>query len=158
MDTISRRMFRRLHHTKHELAKASCQKTISNEIDSQEKTLALLLSISCGFLGNFAKMACWHPPPEGWRPLLGEVLDPPLKTSANVDFSKCLISPQNWLKLVTKISKIPLRAKNLHEAGFPKINYFSTCEVFHLVISFLEVKGSSSVLSVNTNSCMTNRH
>ena len=30
------------------------------------------------FLGNFGKLVCWHPPPGSWRPLLGEILDPPL--------------------------------------------------------------------------------
>ena len=27
------------------------------------------------FLGNFGKIVCWRPPPEGWRPHLGEILD-----------------------------------------------------------------------------------
>ena len=32
------------------------------------------------FLGKFGKIVCWRPPPpESWRPLLGEILDPPLK-------------------------------------------------------------------------------
>ena len=32
------------------------------------------------FLWNFGKTVCWRPPPppEGWRPHLGEILDPPL--------------------------------------------------------------------------------
>ena len=32
------------------------------------------------FLGKFGKIVCWHPPPPlgSWRPLLGEILDPPL--------------------------------------------------------------------------------
>ena len=30
------------------------------------------------FLGNFGKIVCWRPPPGSWRPLLGEILDPPL--------------------------------------------------------------------------------
>ena len=30
------------------------------------------------FLGKLVKIACWRPPPEGWRPHLGEILDPPL--------------------------------------------------------------------------------
>ena len=31
------------------------------------------------FLGKFGKIVCWRPPPRGsWRPLLGEILDPPL--------------------------------------------------------------------------------
>ena len=29
------------------------------------------------FLGKFGKIVRWHPP-ESWRPLLGEILDPPL--------------------------------------------------------------------------------
>ena len=29
------------------------------------------------FLGNFGKIICWRPP-GSWRPLLGEILDPPL--------------------------------------------------------------------------------
>ena len=29
------------------------------------------------FLGKFGKIVCWCPP-ESWRPLLGEILDPPL--------------------------------------------------------------------------------
>ena len=29
------------------------------------------------FLGKFGKIVCWRPP-ESWRPLLGEILDPPL--------------------------------------------------------------------------------
>ena len=31
------------------------------------------------FLGNFGKIVCWRPP-GSWRPLLGEILDPPLLT------------------------------------------------------------------------------
>ena len=30
------------------------------------------------FLEKFGKIVCWHPPPGSWRPLLGEILDPPL--------------------------------------------------------------------------------
>ena len=30
------------------------------------------------FLGNFGKIICWRPPLGSWRPLLGEILDPPL--------------------------------------------------------------------------------
>ena len=31
------------------------------------------------FLGKFGKFVCWRHPPRGsWRPLLGEILDPPL--------------------------------------------------------------------------------
>ena len=32
------------------------------------------------FLGKFGKIICWRPlpPPGSWRPLLGEILDPPL--------------------------------------------------------------------------------
>ena len=34
------------------------------------------------FLGKFGKIVCWRPPPPGsWRPLLGEILDPPLYAS-----------------------------------------------------------------------------
>ena len=33
------------------------------------------------FLGKFAKIVCWRPP-ESWRPLLGEILDPPLPVVA----------------------------------------------------------------------------
>ena len=29
------------------------------------------------FLGKFGKIVCWRPL-ESWRPLLGEILDPPL--------------------------------------------------------------------------------
>ena len=29
------------------------------------------------FLGHFGKIVCWHPL-GSWRPLLGEILDPPL--------------------------------------------------------------------------------
>ena len=32
------------------------------------------------FLGNFGKIVCWRPPLGSWRPLLGEILDPPLIT------------------------------------------------------------------------------
>ena len=32
------------------------------------------------FLGNFGKIVCWRPPLGSWRPLLGEILDPPLVT------------------------------------------------------------------------------
>ena len=31
------------------------------------------------FLGNFGKIVCWRPP-ESWRPHLGEILDPPLRS------------------------------------------------------------------------------
>ena len=31
------------------------------------------------FLGKFGKIVCWRPPLGSWRPLLGEILDPPLK-------------------------------------------------------------------------------
>ena len=30
------------------------------------------------FLGKFGKIVCWRPHLEDWRPLLGEILDPPL--------------------------------------------------------------------------------
>ena len=30
------------------------------------------------FFGKFDKIICWRPPPEGWRPLLQGILDPPL--------------------------------------------------------------------------------
>ena len=32
-------------------------------------------------LGKFGEIVCWQPSPhpEGWRPYLGEMLDPPLK-------------------------------------------------------------------------------
>ena len=30
------------------------------------------------FLWIFGKIVCWRPPPESWRPLLGEILDRPL--------------------------------------------------------------------------------
>ena len=31
------------------------------------------------FLRKFGKIVCWRPPlPGSWRPLLGEILDPPL--------------------------------------------------------------------------------
>ena len=30
------------------------------------------------FLGKFGKIICWRPSPGIWRPLLGEILDPPL--------------------------------------------------------------------------------
>ena len=38
------------------------------------------------FLGKFGKIVCWRPSPLGsWRPLLGEILDPPLEyVSGNV--------------------------------------------------------------------------
>ena len=44
-----------------------------------------ILSISVQFLGKFAKIVCWRPL-EGWRPHLGEILDPP--TYDYVKFSK----------------------------------------------------------------------
>ena len=40
------------------------------------------------FLGKFGKIVCWHPPPlESWRPLLGEILDPPLD-GLNIDLGR----------------------------------------------------------------------
>ena len=45
------------------------------------------------FLGNFGKIICWRPP-GSWRPLLGEILDPPLitvcfqKHECQFDFTK----------------------------------------------------------------------
>ena len=30
------------------------------------------------FWGKFGKIVCWRPPPGSWRPLLEEILDPPL--------------------------------------------------------------------------------
>ena len=41
---------------------------------------AQILSISCSFWENLAK-SCVGAPLEGWRPLLGEILDPPLGMS-----------------------------------------------------------------------------
>ena len=35
-----------------------------------------ILSISCSFLGKFGQIVYWRPL-EGWRPHLGEILDPP---------------------------------------------------------------------------------
>ena len=38
-----------------------------------------IVSIPCNFLENFAKLYVGATPtPEGWRPHLGEILDPPL--------------------------------------------------------------------------------
>ena len=37
-----------------------------------------ILSISCGFGENWAKSYVGASPREGWRPHLGEILDPPL--------------------------------------------------------------------------------
>ena len=44
------------------------------------------------FLGNVNKIISWcPPPPEGWRPLLGEILDPPLVCSPLFD-TYCYLS------------------------------------------------------------------
>ena len=40
---------------------------------------AQILSISCSFWENLAKLYVGAPTPGSWRPLLGEILDPPLK-------------------------------------------------------------------------------
>ena len=37
-----------------------------------------ILSIFMQFFGKFGNFVCWRPPPGSWRPLLGEILDPPL--------------------------------------------------------------------------------
>ena len=41
------------------------------------------------FLGKFGKIVCWHLPLESWRPLLGEILDPPLVILVLVIFYFC---------------------------------------------------------------------
>ena len=35
------------------------------------------------FLGKFGKIVCWRPP-GSWRPLLGEILDPPLQSAHDI--------------------------------------------------------------------------
>ena len=35
------------------------------------------------FLGKFGKIVCWRPP-GSWRPLLGEILDPPLSSVCHI--------------------------------------------------------------------------
>ena len=35
------------------------------------------------FLENFGEIVCWRPPLGSWRPLFGEILDPPLQGGAN---------------------------------------------------------------------------
>ena len=42
------------------------------------------------FLGNFGEIVCWRPPLGSWRPLLGEILDPPLAILAY--FSREVVS------------------------------------------------------------------
>ena len=39
------------------------------------------------FLGNLGKTVCWRPSSEGWRPHLGEILDPPLNTIEQIKIS-----------------------------------------------------------------------
>ena len=48
--------------------------------DARTPPGAQILSISCSFWGNMAKSYVGAPPPGSWRPLLGEILDPPFKT------------------------------------------------------------------------------
>ena len=40
------------------------------------------------FLGKFGKIKCWRPPPESWRPLHGEILDPPLQWEGYLCFQR----------------------------------------------------------------------
>ena len=63
---------------------------------------AQILSISCSFLGKFGKIVCWHPALGSWRPLLEEILDPPL-TTENITYHKVRM----------QAVKIPLQSKNV---------------------------------------------
>ena len=42
------------------------------------------------FFAKFGKIICWRPP-EGWRPLLWEILDPPLNTNVHPPSSRVLL-------------------------------------------------------------------
>ena len=54
-------------------------------LSSQSFPGAQILSISCGFWENMEKSYVGAPPPLGsWHPLLGEILDPPLKSITNL--------------------------------------------------------------------------
>ena len=50
----------------------------SKMLDARPPLGVQILSISCSFWENLAKLYVGAPPPESWRPLLGEILDPPL--------------------------------------------------------------------------------
>ena len=51
----------------------------SKILDARPPLGAQILSISCSFWENLAKSYVGAPPPGSWRPLLGEILDPPLE-------------------------------------------------------------------------------
>ena len=65
------------------------------------------------FLGNFDKIVCW-PPPGSWRPLLGEILDPPLQCSVQSDFMCFKLTSQKMIfsPHIIKIPKIFSKKKN----------------------------------------------
>ena len=50
----------------------------SKILDARPPLGAQILSISCSFWENLAKSYVGAPPLGSWRPLLGEILDPPL--------------------------------------------------------------------------------
>ena len=52
----------------------------SKILDARPPLGVQILSISCSFWENLAKSYVGAPPLESWRPLLGEILDPPLPT------------------------------------------------------------------------------
>ena len=71
------------------------------------------------FLGKFGKIVCWHPP-GSWRPLLGEILDPPLP-----DMYKCsrmvnVVSLWGSAHKITTLSIAP--------PSYPAPLYYTKCE------------------------------
>ena len=52
--------------------------------DAHSSLGAQILSISCSFWEKLAKSYVGAPPPGNWRPLLGEILDPPLQGACEI--------------------------------------------------------------------------
>ena len=84
------------------------------------------------FLGKFGNIVCWRPPPpESWRPLLGEILDPPLKT-----VHKGLRGPFICLSKTRSCAVLVIPLPNLQETSFACFHryfWFQCCKLFTIL-------------------------
>ena len=73
------------------------------------------------FLGNFGKIVCWRPP-GSWRPLLGEILDPPLNRVFPYCTKLAMMAFLYYLNLLSVNSHIHFDSKY-----YVKCKFASTC-------------------------------
>ena len=73
------------------------------------------------FWGKFDKIICWRPPPQGWRPHLGKILDPPLNCAQFYSVMKtCHILTWNITWAITFRHPPPARLLNLPPGCGPR--------------------------------------